>query len=193
MPKINDIKRDEHCCSFIWVACQSCGKERWVALRNELPVSVRCKSCSMKLENRCGSRHPMWKGGRYKTTSGYIMVLLNTDDFFFPMANSMGYVQEHRLVMAKYLGRCLLDWELVHHKGIRHQGVENKSDNLMDNLELTTNGGHSREHSLGYRDGYRKGYQDAQNTKMGELLKQIKLLQWQLKNIHSLDNEAVHK
>ncbi len=71
-----------------------------------------------------------WKGGRSRTPYGYIQVTLSPGDPFMTMAQSRGYVLEHRLVMARQLGRPLLPSESVHHiNGI-------KDDNRPENLEL---------------------------------------------------------
>lgn len=137
----------------IWHACISCGKERWVIFHHNKPVHLRCRNCADK--ERVYLReaaHPNWKGGRLKYR-GYIFIKLQPDDFFYPMADSRGYVREHRLVMAKHLGRCLQSWEIVHHIN----GVGD--DNNLENLHIITNRSHSVEHWKGFKHGYEQGYQ----------------------------------
>ncbi len=144
MPEIGEIrKKDSH--KYIWHACEKCGKTRWVGLVKEQPESLRCKSCAKK-----GMKgHPMsektraklnaanWKGGRIKH-AGYILIKLTPDDFFYPMADKRGYVLEHRLVVAKRLGRCLQLWELVHHK----DHIRGHNDD--SNLQIVSDIGHKQ-------------------------------------------------
>lgn len=116
---------------YIFSACLDCGKERWVLFSHGKPSFNRCRRCSGTLLRRCGEQNSKWRGGRYKNSDGYMSILLTSDNFFFPMTSkNRPYVMEHRLVMAKYLGRCLLPWEVIHHKN----GI--KDDNRLENLEL---------------------------------------------------------
>jgi len=76
-----------------------------------------------------GSAHPHWKGGRWQS-SGYIQAHVDSSDQMSVMRNNSGYVLEHRLVMARQLGRPLLPTETVHHvNGVR-------DDNRPENLQL---------------------------------------------------------
>jgi hypothetical protein len=158
---------------FIWHACINCGKERWVRFAKGKARNLSCQSCTHKF----GDKHQNWKGGKTIHDGGYLMIYIYAGDLFHNMANKSGYVPEHRLVMAKHLKRCLLKWEIVHHKN----GI--KTDNRLENLELTTKGSHILEHNKGYQDGYRQGLLDGMNVQIEDLKKDIKLLRWQLKEL----------
>ena len=110
--------------------CPICGKERWVELRKGKPRSIYCRICTTK--TFC---HPNPKL-RHKDKQGYINVKLSPDDDFYSMVHNRGYVKEHRLVMARKLGRPLLKYEQVHHiNGI-------KDYNTDENLLLLSPGNH---------------------------------------------------
>ena len=172
MPELGEVKlgkdigkRATHD-SYIWQACEGCGLGRWVRLLKGQSVNKFCKSCCKK-----GSLNYRWQGGNKKTSCGHILVRIQPNDFFYPMAEKAGYIIEHRLVMARHLGRCLQPWEVVHHKN----GI--KDDNRPENLELTMNGAHMIAHNKGYRDGYQKGYSDGKEKRVKELLARIKELE----------------
>jgi hypothetical protein len=113
---------------YIWHACEGCGKERWVFFIHKGPTSLRCRSCSCKRNIKEKNNH--WGGGLTHFITGYTGVRVYPGDLFYPMAGKAGYVLEHRLVMAKHLNRCLLPWEIVHHKN----GA--RDDNRLENLRL---------------------------------------------------------
>ncbi len=91
-----------------------------------------------------GEKHPSWKGGEF-FHQGYRYVLIaNLSPEDQALARAMvpndHYVREHRLVMARLLGRPLKKSETVHHIN----GV--KDDNKPENLELLGTAAHSRQH-----------------------------------------------
>ena len=104
-----------------------------------------CKKHEIKCQRtgpRSGEGHPEWKGGRIQDRNGYIHVFvpdhpecLRLNETRRIKANGgyyrkEKYIQEHRLVMEKHLGRYLLPTEVVHH--INGQ----KDDNRLSNLVL---------------------------------------------------------
>ena len=76
-----------------------------------------------------GNRHGAWKGGVCQV-GGYRFVCIDRADPFSVMANGNGYVAEHRLVMARSLGRPLARAETVHHID------GNRAHNDLANLQM---------------------------------------------------------
>jgi hypothetical protein len=84
------------------------------------------------------------------------------------------FVREHRVVMERKLGRLLDKREIIHHKN----GI--KSDNRIENLEITNFYKHSVDHSMGYIGGFYSGYADGQNARIEELEDKIRILEMKL-------------
>ena len=157
----------------VWVVCPDCEFGRWLHVKHSEGRCCTCAARKIQRERnegirpkRVGDKSPNWRGGKARQ-DGYIPIPLSRDDFFAPMMNSANYVTEHRLVMARHLGRCLQSWEIVHHKN----GI--KTDNRIENLELSeSNANHIRQHNKGYRDGYLHGMLDGRDARIQDLVKE---------------------
>ena len=75
-------------------------------------------------------RHGLWKGGILTSGEGYKLEMVFADDPMHSMRSRAGYVMQHRLVMARALGRPLSSKETVHHIN------GDKQDNRLENLQL---------------------------------------------------------
>ncbi len=168
MPEIGEIRKGreigkEATRSFIWVACDQCGDERWTRLYFKKDYFLLCKRCGIKNNIPRMEKHPNWKGGYKK--EGYFVVTLKPNSPYISMASKKDRsIKEHRLIMAQHLGRMLLPSEVVHHiNGI-------KDDNRIENLELYSPGKHTKMGNL---------------CRHCELRKEIRLLRWQVKELAS--------
>lgn len=116
-------------------------------------VSKACKRYGVQSQRRgprSGPGHPEWKGGVQIDKHGYRLVWVGPDDPMACMARKSGrnrrshygYVPEHRLVMARHLGRPLESKEVVHHKN------NVNDDNRIENLELFASNAEHLRHEL---------------------------------------------
>lgn len=71
-----------------------------------------------------------WNGGIAITGNGYLLEMADRNGPFGSMVTRSGYVMQHRLVMARSLGRPLLATESVHHIN------GDRTDNRIENLQL---------------------------------------------------------
>lgn len=118
----------------------------WV--RNQLlrqGIAIRSSGYkSPKHKRSYAENHHNWKGGTY-ITKGYVLEYAPDHP---AAATYKGYVPQHRLVMEQALGRYLSSDELVHHRN------EIKTDNRLENLELTARSSHIKHHKTAApRDG----------------------------------------
>lgn len=112
--------------------CPKCGgKKEFNAL-----ACRACASWAKPLAGRTGTEHPAWKGGTRVDKDGYIKTYAPDH----PWPRKGGYVFEHVRVIELHLGRRLVRPEVVHHKN------HTRTDNRLENLEVTTAGEHSKHH-----------------------------------------------
>lgn len=108
-------------------SCEMCGS----TFRRTPRLNRTPRFCSRS----CKARST--KGNSFIDKKGYVHVWLPDH----PMANSTGYVLEHRLIVSRQLGRALRADEHIHHVD------ENPANNAPENLQVVTPEEHRRIHN----------------------------------------------
>jgi endogenous inhibitor of DNA gyrase (YacG/DUF329 family) len=128
-------KRNEQ--TFCSRQCNGAARGRQWATHGHKGSAARKNFVGLKME-----KNPAWKGGvTYKRPKGNYVGprYVRCPPEWLSMARADGYIMEHRLIMARRLGRPLLRTEVVNH--INHD----PRDNRRENLELyPSNGDHKR-------------------------------------------------
>lgn len=129
--------------------------------RRSWPKTTYCRACVCKLsaqkrrgkpahnkgkklpDSQTGENHPSWKGGRYISSDGYVMVRRQAGGRGWG-----GYQKEHIALVEKSINRPLDQQEVIHHID------GDKKNNDLSNLWLTTHSGHKTAHVSLQEIGY---------------------------------------
>jgi len=104
-----------------------------------------------------GDKSLLWKGGRFKSSKGYIMVYAPNN----PLSENNGYIREHRLVWFTYNPLTPKDWVIHHLNGI-------KDDNRIENLFACSRTRHLKDFPNTFIEALRKRIRELE----GELIRQ---------------------
>lgn len=97
--------------------------------RSQSFVSAEMRRNGINRPKVIGADHPNWKGGRIRCGK-YIKIKINPDDPLFIMTDLHFYALEHRIILARHLGRVLKRSESVHH-------IDGDTENNnLENLQL---------------------------------------------------------
>jgi len=102
--------------------CRSCVGKISAQKRKGKPAHNKGKKLS---ENQKGKNHPSWKGGKFISTDGYVMVYVGGDK---KKIGWTSYRKEHIVIAEEMMNRPLEKNEVVHH--IDGEKTNNEKSNL---------------------------------------------------------------
>jgi len=141
MPVLNETRSSKEIgyksnCLYIWVACDICGKERWVKYKNGKPIHSHCLECDRS--NRYGDKCNNWKGGiRKDKCNGYIYIFFPTH----PESDKNKCIKRSRFVLEQKLGRPIRSDHVAHH--VNRIRDDDRPENLIELHKLE----HERLHN----------------------------------------------
>lgn len=121
------------------IRCEICGRELIAAAKQAKSGERRfcSRRCAGKSStppgSQTGEKSSSWKGGRFQSSIGYEMVLLEGQG---------KYTTAQKAIMEKTLGRKLRPGEVVHHRD------GDKMNNDVSNLEVMSRAAHARIHKF---------------------------------------------
>jgi len=191
IPKEGDIIRGKELNKkdrlYQWVVCPDCNIGRWV-IKSTVSLYKKCYECGNRTKKTyIGEASSQWKGGRFISRQGYVYVIVRKSSPYYPMANHIGYVAEHRLIIARKLKRCLERWEVIHHKHTRFPAGsrEDKQDNRPENLELIPT-----RHTHNTITILERQVSELRQQVAGLVIK-VKLCEWRIKELEGIKNKEV--
>ena len=147
----------------VLLKCDLCGKETQTTYQNYRisqqhignTGQTKCRACASSISGklniikaqaaapaanklRTREKHPSWKGGKYISNDGYIMI--NIKIGHNDTSGWSSYQKEHKVIIEQQLGRKLLKNEVIHHI----DGI--KTNNTISNLWLTDQKSHRKAH-----------------------------------------------
>ena len=161
--------------SKVTLYCAACGVEmqKWACHAKRIKTPTCSRECNGKFRGAEYAKHahkgraawtttseqsfrqkmsgPLnhaWRGGvtLRRSHGNYLGArYVRTPPDMMPMSTKIGYIMEHRMVMARHLGRMLTRTEVVHH--INHNPLDNRLENLM---LFATNREHKQFEARGY-------------------------------------------